>query len=155
MANSDAPEAKKKSPWLIVVVTLIAGLGVGAGAMNFISRRSETHAQQEPQKSQVKAVLHLETFTLNMSDPDEKTYLRLGVDLGMERDPKGEGENGAPPTALVRDTILTVLMNTKAADLVPVDGKQKLKERIVQALQERAPQLGVREVYFTEFLMQR
>jgi flagellar basal body-associated protein FliL len=34
-------------------------------------------------------------------------------------------------------------------------GKTKLKADLLHALQERIPQLGVEEVYFTEFLIQR
>jgi len=38
---------------------------------------------------------------------------------------------------------------------VPSNGKAILKERLATALRERAPELGVREIYFTEFLVQR
>jgi flagellar basal body-associated protein FliL len=34
-------------------------------------------------------------------------------------------------------------------------GKASLKEELTKALRLHAPELGVREVYFTEFLVQR
>jgi len=109
----------------------------------------------EPDNSgKVRAVLHLETFTVDMSGPEQKAYLRVGIDLGLGHDLKGQ-EDGATPTALVRDTILTVLMGSKPEDLLSLEGKQKLKEQIRNALNQRAPGLAAQEVYFTEFLLQR
>ena len=94
---------------------------------------------------------------MNMNDPEQKTYLRIGIDLGLGTAPKGEGKEGKgpSPTALVRDTILTVLMATKPDEVTTAEGKNQLKQHLVDALQQRAPELDVREVYFTEFLMQR
>jgi flagellar FliL protein len=117
-----------------------------------------TSAQAAPSHSAsapVAAILHLETFTLNVDDPEQRTYLRVGIDLGLDRDPKDE-KNAAPsPTAVLRDAILNVLMATKPQDVTTVEGKRKLKEQILAALKERVPELGVREIYFTEFLVQR
>ena len=64
------------------------------------------------------------------------------------------GEEMAP-VAQVRDTILSVLAEAKVDELMTAAGKTKLKEDLLHALQERVPQLGVEEVYFTEFLIQR
>lgn len=113
---------------------------------------SVPRSQSRESDNKVRAILHLETFTIDMSSVDQKVYLRLGIDLGMAHDLKtGDGT----PTALVRDTILGVLMAAKPDDLVSSEGKQKLKDHILEALRQRAPDLGVQEVYFTEFLMQR
>ena len=101
----------------------------------------------------VKSTLHLESFVLNLADADQRSYLRVGIDLGLNKELK-RGEEG-PPVAKIRDTILTVLAVAKLEDLLTVDGKTKLKENVLHALQERAPEVGVEEVYFTEFLIQR
>jgi len=118
------------------------------------AKAATPHAEDSPVPVEVKFVLHLETFTVNMNDPEQKTYLRIGIDLGLGVAPKGEGK-AAAPTALVRDTILNVLMAAKPDEVTNSDGKKQLKQRLLDALQERAPELQVREVYFNEFLMQR
>jgi len=120
--------------------------------MVFLHPEAKSPAPENSGK--VKAVLHLETFTVDMSTPDQKVYLRVGVDLGLGHDLKGQ-EDGGTPTAMVRDTILGVLMAAKPDDLIPLEGKQKLKDQILSALRARAPGLSAQEVYFTEFLMQR
>jgi flagellar basal body-associated protein FliL len=116
--------------------TYTTGLGVSAGG-----------------NGQVKGTLHLETFVLNLADPEQRCYLRVGIDLGLSRE-IGKGEN-APPVGQVRDTILGVLAQSRVDDLLTAKGKVKLKEDLLHALQERVPGLGVEEVYFTEFLIQR
>jgi len=55
----------------------------------------------------------------------------------------------------VRDAILTVLTAGKADVLITQDGKALLKKSILTSLQQSVPELDVREVYFTEFLVQR
>lgn len=96
--------------------------------------------------------LHLDTFVLNLSDPSQRAYLRVGIDLGLSR---AVGKEEAPPLGPVRDTIIGVLGQAKADDLATAEGKAKLKQDLLQALQSRVPELDVAEVYFTEFLIQR
>jgi flagellar FliL protein len=143
---------RKSRRWMLLIVGFVV-LAAGASGALLLYRRTSPAASPEPQQHPVSAVLHLETFTVNLSDPDQKSFLRLGVDLGMDKDPKAANANAS--TALVRDTILTVLMATKSDDLISTDGKKKLKEDLLHALQERAPELAVQEVYFTDFLLQR
>jgi flagellar basal body-associated protein FliL len=101
----------------------------------------------------VKSSLHLETFVLNLADREQRSYLRVGIDLGLGRE-IGKGEN-APPMGQVRDTILGVLALSRVNELITAPGKAKLKQDLLHALQERVPGLEVQEVYFTEFLIQR
>ena len=101
----------------------------------------------------MKGTLHLETFVLNLADPGQRSYLRVGIDLGLGRE-LGRGEN-APPVGPVRDTIVGVLAQSRVDELLTAKGKTKLKGDLLQALQGRVPELAVEEVYFTEFLIQR
>jgi flagellar FliL protein len=101
---------------------------------------------------QGKGTLHLETFVLNLADPGQRSYLRVGIDLGLARE-IGRGETA--PVGQVRDTILGVLAESKVDDLTTLKGKTKLKDDLLRALQERVPGLAIEEVYFTEFLIQR
>lgn len=133
---------------LALPVVLLAGVGIWFWA----NRGSESSAPAND-ATQVRSTLHLETFVLNLADTDQRSYLRVGIDLGLNQEAK-HGEELAP-VAQVRDTILSVLAEAKVNDLMTAAGKAKLKENLLHALQERVPQLGVEEVYFTEFLIQR
>jgi flagellar basal body-associated protein FliL len=48
-----------------------------------------------------------------------------------------------------------VLTAGKADTLITSQGKAQLKKDVLAALQQSVPDLDVREVYFTEFLVQR
>jgi flagellar FliL protein len=71
---------------------------------------------------------------------------------------KGENkpvETGAVSMATIRDSILTVLAQYTSEQLLTPDGKTKLKADLINALNRDVPELRVREVYLTEFLVQR
>jgi flagellar FliL protein len=105
-----------------------------------------------------KGVLHLEPFVVNLADPEENRFLRAGIDLGLEKPLPGKAGKGGEadvPAARIRDCILYVLSTWRCDALLAPDGKQKLKDEILRALQDRVPELGVKEVYFTDFLVQR
>jgi flagellar basal body-associated protein FliL len=76
----------------------------------------------------------------------------VGIDLGLGQE-HGKGENA--PLGQVRDTILGVLAQSRVDELSTAAGKEKLKQDLLHALQQRLPGREVEEVYFTEFLIQR
>lgn len=130
---------------IAVALVVLAGVGIWFGA----SRGTEASADHAPE---IRSTLHLETFVLNLADADQRSYLRVGIDLGLSREAK---RDEAWPVAQVRDTVLSVLGEAKVGDLMTAAGKTRLKEDLLHALQQRVPQLDVEEVYFTEFLIQR
>ena len=151
--DSQQEPKKSKSPVLLIAAVL-ALVGVGGGVW-FYTHHGKT-AQAAAQEPEVLHTIHLEGFTVNLADVEENHFLRITIDLGLARAPKAakEGESEIP-TPRVRDAILTVLTAGKADALVTQDGKAQLKKQILAALQERVPELDAREVYFTEFLVQR
>lgn len=133
-------------------VPLAAGMGW------FVHHRS-TSGKKGTVKAEttVKSVMHLDPFVVNLADREEDRFLRVGIELGLERelDERGHPAQAAMSLARTRDTILSILTACDAETLVSPQGKAILKEQLAKALRERAPELGVREVYFTEFLVQR
>jgi flagellar basal body-associated protein FliL len=145
--SDDGKKGSKGRVWgVVVLLVVLAGVGIWLWAA-----RSTESSPEETTK--VRSTLHLETFVLNLADTDQRSYLRVGIDLGLSREAK-HGEELAP-VAQVRDAILGVLAEAKVDELMTAAGKTKLKENLLHALQERVPRLGVEEVYFTEFLIQR
>jgi flagellar FliL protein len=148
--------AGKKKRVVLIAALLVIALGGGAGWF-VMQRNSRTDQAEAGTESADKAVLHLEGFVVNLADPEENHFLRLGIDLGLDRPLKSAGHGGKAeiPTSRIRDTILSVLTTWRSDALLAPDGKTKLKEELRRALRERTPELGVREVYFTDFLVQR
>lgn len=133
--------------WIVLAVTITA-----LGAWWLSARQDQSTVGNGGESTRVRFALHLDTFVLNLADADQRSFLRVGIDLGLRQEP---GKNENIPVAKVRDTILGVLALAKLDDLMTAKGKLKLKEDLLHTLQERLPELGVAEVYFTEFLIQR
>ncbi|MBI1749404.1 MAG: flagellar basal body-associated FliL family protein [Acidobacteria bacterium] len=159
----EIPEQPKKSgkAGLFIVVAVVLVVALGAGGWWFFLRPSSAKGAEKEKPAhegkEVKGTIKLENFVVNLADTESNAFLRLGLEIGLEKPvPKGEGkEEGGAPTAQLRDGVLAVLTSYRAADLLTPEGKKKLKEELVKTLKEKAPKLGVVDVYFTEFLVQR
>jgi len=148
---------RKKSRLLLILGLLILS---GGAAAWFVMNR--THADEASKAAAnpaaPKYIVHLEGFTVNLADPEETHFLRLTIDLGIDHLPDGvdkEKAASALPVPRIRDAILSVLTACKADVLLTAEGKIQLKKNLIDALSRSVPELGVREVYFSEFLVQR
>jgi len=124
----------------------------------FLQRHPAQSANADEKASAPKYLVHLEGFTVNLADPEETHFLRVTMDLGIDRLPEGadrEKPAASLPVGRIRDAILSVLTTCKADALLTPEGKAQLKKNLVEALNRAVPEIGVREVYFTEFLVQR
>jgi len=139
--SKNAP--KKKKGWLAVVLALVLA---AAGMFVWLRPEASTSAAAG-------STLALETFVVNLNGSGQRAYLRVGITLGLAH-PLPHNQAEAVPTALVRDTILSVLATAQAEELLRLEGKRQLKDELLKALQERVPQMAVENVYFTEFLVQ-
>jgi len=136
-------------------------LGIGAGGTYFLTKNKNVEAagdkKDAPEKSKtVKSQMNIESFVVNLADTEDRAFLRVGISLGLGIEPiKGEKEKGSSPLPVIKDTLLTVLTSRTSNDLLTAEGKAKLKSDLIKALNEKAPELDVKDLYFTEFLVQR
>jgi flagellar FliL protein len=103
----------------------------------------------------------LEPILVNLADPGGHAYLRLGLTLNLEgSEVKAEGgaePKGKAPTEqelAVRDTVLAVLGQQTSSWLLGPDGKEHLKVELEEAIAKHNPQVHVKDVFFTDFLVQ-
>lgn len=165
-ATETTTEEKKSSKTLLFLgVGFLLLLGLGAGAWMALSGSEEPGiegegeeevVEEEETRAEVHALFGLEGFVVNLADTERNSFLRIGIELGLEHEPEaGHGGDDAVPTARMRDAILAVLSTWESDALLTQEGKAKLKEQLVEILQERVPEMDVQEVYFTDFLVQR
>ncbi|MDE3136952.1 MAG: flagellar basal body-associated FliL family protein [Acidobacteriota bacterium] len=147
-----APARKKSKALLFVALALVLAAG-GAGCYFF--GRKTVAAKNDPPKPAT--ILHLDNFIVNLADTDRDAYLRVGIDLGVTgiAQPKSGDSKTAEPVPQIRDAILSVLSTYHSSDLLTPAGKKQLKENLIAALNGKVPELGVRDIYFTDFLVQR
>ena len=153
---SIAPQVPKKPKKgrVLPLIGAVLVITLGAGGW-FWYRSGQEHPQEQSDSStgDVKSVMHLESFVVNLSGTSDNGYLRVGIDLGLAIEQK-EGEKSTAYTGRLRDTILTVLGTRTVDELLTADGKAKLKQDILKAINDRVPELQCKEVYFTDFLVQ-
>ena len=108
----------------------------------------------------------LEPLLVNLADAGGSSYLRVALTLRVAdvadkkgakaSDEKSKNDKGAEDAvAAVRDTVLTVLGRQTADGLLATDGKEHLKTELKAALAEHNADLKVKDVFFTDFLVQR
>jgi len=157
MANehTNVETGKPKSSKLprILGATIAFLLIVGGGGVWYLRHtKVQASAALTGEDNRPAGVIHLDSFIVNLADQDQITYLRATIDLGVDRTPKSKE---TVPTARIRDAIISVLATRKSQELLTPEGKQKLKEDLIASLKDRVPEIGVRDVYFTDFLVQR
>jgi flagellar FliL protein len=152
--EESTPEPKGGGKSFTTILLVACLIGGGVGGFLFWRHSARAKAKPEPQ-NQVKEVLHLEDFVVNLADAEAHSYVRLGLDLGQTEAPKAGKEAGPNPVPAIRDTVLSVVSVYKSDELLTAEGKVKLKRELLGNLQQRVPEAHVAEVYFTEFLVQR
>ena len=162
-AAEASPQPKSKLLLLVLVGLVLLLGGSGATWFFFVHGKAAQAAGEktaQPEKKDPEFTLHLDSFTVNLNDQEESHFLRVTLELGLGHAPKGDGKEGAEssgglPIAQARDTILTILSACKANELLTPEGKNALKQQLLAALQQKVPEMDARNVYFTEFLVQR
>ena len=154
----------------VAVGVVIATLGVG-GVVYYLAHAGRLSMQAgTPQKTEAigSGTTHamvLEPLLVNLADAGGNSYLRVSLALRVPdvadkkgTKPSGEkskDEKGTEDAVAVRDTVLTVLGRQTADGLLAADGKEHLKAELKSALAERNADLKVKDVFFTDFLVQR
>lgn len=161
-----SPEpAKKSSKMVLLAIVVVVLLVLGGGGYMFMSRRALASSKKSGKSKtpEIKtdappvAVIPLESFVVNLADQDHNAFLRIGITVALSKAlPKeSEGASESPFVPEIRDTVLGVLNTWQSAALLAPDGKAKLKTQLLTALQQRLPELGVSDLYFTDFLIQQ
>jgi flagellar protein FliL len=160
-------------PLLIAVVigVVIAILSVG-GVVYYLAhtgRLSMQGGSMQKTEAVATAATHamvLEPLLVNLADTSGSSYLRVALTLrvmdGSDKkgakanDEKNKDDKGTDEAAAaVRDTVLTVLGRQTADGLLAADGKEHLKTELKAALAEHNADMKVKDIFFTDFLVQR
>lgn len=139
------------------------------------SKDTETH--EAPAAEEVKPgeglMVNMSTKIINLSDPSGRKYIRLTVVLEFVPEPEPEAKpadsHGGETTAsevspqqttinarmpLMDDIVITILSTKSFDSLYTADGKEALRQEILEAIDHRLPELNILSVYFTEFVVQ-
>jgi flagellar FliL protein len=113
---------------------------------------AEEDMADEMEMAAVGVMFPLDTFVVNLADPNGKRYLR--ATLQLELAPEQVVETFEQRLPQIRDVILTILPTKTFEDIRTVAGKSALREEILQRLNALLNVEAVANIYFTEFVIQ-
>ncbi len=146
-------EREKKSSVLkwIIMAALVLVLAAG-GYFGYITYFDEGISGGGASRSAQPVIHPLDSFLVNLSDPGGKRYLKVNMELELESQ-SALGEMKERNHA-VRDSILLLLSGKVYEEIASPAGKLTLKREIISHLNRILSKGQVKEVYFTEFLVQ-
>jgi flagellar FliL protein len=156
-------EVKKKSPMLMIIIAVVVVLILGGVGAFFALKGSDKPEGEEGEEEGDEAalpegdatalggaVLPLETFIVNLQV--KGSFLKTTIQLEF-------AEPILPPTIesdlpKVRDQIISIMSSKSASDILTTEGKEQLREEIVEGVNEVLGGEDVTRIYFTEFIIQ-
>jgi len=177
-----ATPKKSRKKFLFIIVALVVLLGAGGGGFFFFQRASakvktekvkkpgrkaadeaegerakkddKAAATDLPDDGEVKQVMELQPFIVNLADKEGARYLRLTVSLGIG----GEGKETEKPdplfTTRVRNAMLAVLTTKTSQEVLTTEGKAALRKELLHAASSAVSEPEVYAIYITDFIVQ-
>lgn len=156
--NEEAQEQKKGSPLMkiVILVVILAVLGGGGffGYLKFFKKAQpegeQAHAPSGKQEKQV--IYDWDPLLVNLADPGGKRYLKLGMKMELNNDHVLEEVKNRG--FQLKDSMLMILSSKEFDDIATPSGKQALKQEIIAQVNKIIKQGQVKDVYFTDFIVQ-
>jgi flagellar FliL protein len=159
MAEPEAaavPETKKKSKlalWLILSAAIVLLGGGGFLARKYLLGSSSEKAVAGV--DEVKSVMNLEAFLVNLADMESTRFLKVTFRLGLDDAKSGEEYTSDPVIlAATRDKIISLLSTKTAEDLLTLEGKERLRKEIREQVNSILPKGKILEVFIMDFVVQ-
>jgi len=158
MAESSG--GSKKLLWVMIILVLLSSAGAAAAIYLVLDQRNSSdsgEAQQQTVELTPPVFTRIEPFTVNLADDrygSRLLYTGITLRVGNEQS-KTIIEEHMPQ---VRSRLLILLSGKQANELTSTEGKEELAQAIISRLNvpftENQPPLDLREVLFTEFIVQ-
>jgi len=168
--NKEVEEAEEKKSGggskllLIVIIILLLLLLVIGGVVAYFLLSNNNTDQQQPQQQKIEKkhkvsdladigpIYPLDPFTVNLVSANADRYLKCKIDLELDSpDLQKEIDKKLPA---IRDMIIQILSSKTVEEIQTAKGKEKLKEEIKRKINSILTTGQIRNVYFTQFVIQ-
>ena len=151
------PEAgggkKKLILFLLLFIILLAV--AGGGAYFFLFAKKDKKEEKAPRVAppEVGIMYKLEpAFIVNLADPEATVYARISITLEVANQKVLQEVHKKEP--VIRDAIIEIVSSKTSSELRTPEGREELKLEILKRINTILSKGGVRNVYFTEFVIQ-
>jgi flagellar FliL protein len=151
------PEGKKGKKRLILIACILLFLIAGGGTVIFFSSGligGKGHSKEAKEASTKTRghIYSMDTFVVNLMDTEPPRYLKIKIDIESHEAKANEDFEKRLPQ--LRDVILTILTSKTYKEIYDSEGKKKLKDEIILKANQLLGNLGVKAIYYTEFVVQ-
>ncbi len=167
-AGGAAAKGGGKLKLILILVVLLAAGGGGAYFAGLLPFGAHTEAKAEGAAEEgghgeakgegkegvkkVGAIRPMDPFIANLADEDGDRYIKTTVQVEfIDAEAPEAFEHRLPQ---IRDLLLTLLTNRTFEDIRTPDGKERLREDVIDRINHAMEREAVRAVYFTEFIVQ-
>ncbi|HBD10447.1 MAG TPA: flagellar basal body protein FliL [Syntrophobacteraceae bacterium] len=157
MAKEEVPaeggEPKKKSSLIKIIILVVAVAALGGGGffayLKFF-KKAPDHDKQPLVEQPV--MQEMGTYLVNLADPGGKRYLKVTMQFELTN-AKVAQELGKRSVE-VRDKIIMILSSKEYEEIGNPTGKMTLKKELINQMNRFLQDGQVKEIYFSEFLVQ-
>ncbi|QWK13332.1 MAG: flagellar basal body-associated FliL family protein [Aquificota bacterium] len=145
-------EKKGKSKLIFIVAFLLILLAGGGGAYFFLFAKKDKKEEKAPLPSHVGVMMEIGTFTVNLADKDVDAYARVSITLELpDEKVRQEVEKRLP---IIKDAIIDVISSKTSSFVKTPEGRENLRLELIKRINTILFEGGVRNIYFTEFVVQ-
>ncbi|AAC07676.1 flagellar basal body-associated FliL family protein [Aquifex aeolicus] len=152
--EAQAGGGKKKLIFLLLLLILLAG--AGAGAYFFLFAKKEEKKEEKAPKvapPEVGIMYKLDPpFIVNLADPEATVYARISITLEVANQQVLQEVQKKEP--VIRDAIIEIISSKTSNEIRTPEGREQLKLEVLKRINTILSEGGVRNVYFTEFVIQ-
>lgn len=162
--KKEAPKKGGKLKLIIILLVVLAVLGGGgtfawfkfiAPAIGVGEETGQKGAKKaEPEKPELFSgpMYPLDSFIINLAGEGGKRFLKLTLELELDNENLNAEITANLPK--IKDSILILLSSKTFEDIYMVEGKFKLRDEITARINRFLITGHIRNVYFTEFVIQ-
>jgi flagellar protein FliL len=165
MAEDDAKgvdgsdEPKKKSKKILFLILGLALLLLGGGGYFAYTKflvpppHSEKATEHPEEKGEsVGAIIDLDPFVVNLSDPKGNRYLKMKIGLEVESPEVSERVKKVTPK--LRDTVIMMLTSLSFEEVMTPEGKLRIRDELLERFNRITKPDKIKNIYFSEFVVQ-
>lgn len=140
--------------FVIMVAVLLTGAGLVFGYFNYFGPDKNKAAESEkPGTETTLSALDLGDMVVNLAGPGSNHFLRAKITIEYVEDKETEPLVNEKKHQII-DAVLLTLRQKSIEEVKPPEAMEKLKQELVDNINNRLNEKVVQKIYFTEYIVQ-
>ena len=136
----------------VAIILILAAVGIGT-----VMLLMQTHTTEEPEVTLIKPeparIFDLGEFIVNLADAESR-YIKVTITLAYPRENLELEKEIKDRRAQFKDMVINVLADRQSEEINDSQGKARLKEELMDMMNNVLREGAVVQLYFTDFAIQ-